>query len=143
MFPKFNIQYFLSYCGLFPFLYIILDKYFLFLINEEIFKQIILNYILIITAFIGAINWKLEEKINNFRVIYGFIPSLFALIIITLNEFNFSFYNLITTTLFFLFSQLISDYFIIYAKNSNKKPFIELRLPLTLLIVASSILIIT
>ena len=143
MFPKVNIQYFLSYCGLFPFLYIILDKYFLFLINEEIFKHIILNYILIITAFIGAINWKLDEKINNFRIIHGFAPSLFALIIIILNEFSFNFYNLISAALFFLFFQLISDYFIVYEKNSNKKPFIFLRLPLTLLIVASSILIIT
>ena len=82
---KFNIQYLFSYLGLFPFIVIIINKYFLFQIKEETSDNFIIYYTIIILVFVGSTNWNLSSKIKNHIVLYGFLPSLFALIIIVLN----------------------------------------------------------
>ena len=90
MFPKLNLQYLISYLGLAPFLFIILNKYYFFQINYEVSQSFTIYYCIIILVFIGAINWNLHEKINNSLVIYGFIPSCFATIIIFLNLYSYN-----------------------------------------------------
>ncbi len=141
MFPKINLQYLISYLGITPYVFIICNKFFLFQINETISQNFIINYSIIIIVFIGAINWNLEVKINNIKAIYGFIPSFFAIILISLNLYNYNFNNLVIFLVLFFITQLILDYFLIYSKNINKKPFYLLRLPLTFIITLSLIII--
>ena len=141
MFPKLNLQYLISYLGLAPFIFIILNKYYFFKINYEVSQSFTIYYCIIILVFIGAINWNLHEKVNNFLVIYGFIPSFFSLFIIILNLYNFKFDILILTIVLFLYVQLICDYFFLYLKKKNKYPLIFLRLPLTIMITISLLII--
>ena len=141
MYFKLNLQYVISYLGLFPFIFILLNKYYFFLINEEISHNFIIYYCNIIIVFIGAINWNLDKKINNLKAIYGFIPSLFALIITILNLYNYNINNLIVTIMLFYFLQLFCDYFFLYKYKTNKSSFIYLRMPLTIFIIISIFLI--
>ncbi len=141
MYFKLNLQYVISYLGLFPFIFMLLNKYYFFLINEEISHNFIIHYCNIIIVFIGAINWNLDKKINNLKAIYGFIPSLFALIIIILNLYNYNINNLIVTIILFYFLQLFCDYFFLYKYKTNKSSFIYLRMPLTIFIIISIFLI--
>ena len=141
MYFKLNLQFVISYLGLFPFIFMLLNKYYFFLINEEISHDFIIHYCNIIIVFIGAINWNLDKKINNLKAIYGFIPSLFALIITILNLYNYNINNLIVTIMLFYFLQLFCDYFFLYKYKTNKSSFIYLRMPLTIFIIISIFLI--
>tara|TARA_B100001029_G_C14952077_1_gene389395 strand:+ start:47 stop:478 length:432 start_codon:yes stop_codon:yes gene_type:complete len=134
MFQKLNLQYFLSYFGIFPLFFIILDKYFFFQINEEIILDFSIYYSLLIFVFIGSINWNLEIKPNNYIVIYGFLPSLLSVIILFMNLYNFNSVVLVLLLIFFLLTQLFLDYVLIYSNNVNKYSFYYLRTPLTLII---------
>ena len=127
---KINYQYLLSYLGFIPYIIVIIDKYFFYLINEDIYKNFLVYYTILIIVFIGAINWNLKKKIGIFRALYGFIPSLFSTIVLILNQFNFSFYSQFFLLIIFMLIQLICDRFIIYSKYTNI--FYHLRLPLTL-----------
>ena len=138
---RLNIQYLLSYLGLIPFFFIILNKYFFFLINEDIFNHFIIYYTIIIIVFIGAINWNLEEKIKIYIAIYGFIPSLFSIIIILLNLYEFNFHVLVAILVLFLVKQLFFDYILVYSKKINKKAYYFLRFPLTIIIITSLLII--
>ncbi len=142
MFKKFNIQYIFSYFGLIPYFFIIIDKYFLFQIKEEIFINFLIYYSLLIFVFIGAINWNLEEKLKNHIVFYGFLPSFFSIIIIILNLNNSDPKLVIVSLILLLLVQLLLDYILIYYKKLNKNPFYFLRFPLTLMITMSLIFII-
>ena len=141
MYFKLNLQYVISYLGLFPFIFILLNKYYFFLINEEISHNFIIYYCNIIIVFIGAINWDLDKKINNLKAIYGFIPSLFALTITILNLYNYNINNLIIIIMLFYFLQLFCDYFFLYKYKTNKSSFTYLRMPLTIFIIISIFLI--
>ncbi len=142
MLKKFNFQYLLSYLGLFPFFFIIIDKYFFKQIKEEIVINFIIYYCIMIFVFIGSTNWNLEAKIKNHIIFYGFLPSLLSVIIITLNLYSFSYLVLILSLVCLMTAQLIIDYFLIYAYQENKIVFYRLRLPLTLIIMLSIALII-
>ena len=134
MLPRLNLQYLISYLGLIPFAFILFNKYYFFYISEEISQDFLIYYSIIILVFIGAINWNLQEKINHLKVIYGFIPSLFALVIIILNLYNYNFDKLVLLLVFYYYLQLICDFIFLYKKNNNKKSFYFLRLPLTFFI---------
>lgn len=142
MFSKFNIQYLLSYLGLLPFFFISFNKYFFFIINHSISKQFIIFYCLIISVFIGAINWNFEKNIKIFLAIYSIIPSLFALLIIILSLYNVNIYYLIFFIISFLLAQLFFDYILIYFKAENANTFFYLRLPLTTIIIINILIII-
>ena len=135
MFSKINLQYLISYLGSFPFFLVIFNKYLFLLIKNETSIQFIIYYTLIIVVFIGAINWNLNERINNLIVIYGFIPSLFAVIIIFLNLYGIESSALIFTLIFFISMQTFVDFFYIYSKRVNKYPFYYLRLPLSIFMI--------
>lgn len=129
-----NLQFFISYIGLFPYLIIIIDKFFLHQIDINILQSFSIFYSIVILVFIGSINWNLKEQIATLLVLYGFLPSLFSIVVIILYLHNFSVINLII--IFFLF-QMFCDYFLIYAKDKNISIFYGLRLPLTIMIVLS------
>ena len=139
---KINFQYLLSYSGIIPFIFIIIDKYFFFQINEDISINFIIYYLLIIIVFIGSINWNFEKKVENHIIIYGFLPSILSLFIIIMNLYDYDNLNLILLIITFLLLQLVFDYVLIFSKSVNKNYFYLLRLPLTFLIIISLIFII-
>ena len=88
MFKKINIQFIISYFGLIPYAVVFLDKYYFLKIKEEILLNFITYYSLIIIVFIGSINWNLKDNPPTHIVVYGFLPSLFSIIVIMLNLYN-------------------------------------------------------
>ena len=141
MLSKVNFQYLISYLGLFPFIIVLVNKYFFFSINVEVSQIFIIFYSNIIIVFIGALNWNIDKNINNLKAIYGFLPSLFSLIIIILYLNNHRYEVLIIFIMIFFIIQLFCDYLISYIKKINKSAFIYLRLPLTSLIILCLFLI--
>ena len=87
MSQKLNIQYLISYLGLIPYIFIVINKYFFFQIKEQITIDFLIYYTLIIIVFIGSINWNLNIKIKNYIIILGFLPSVFAVFIIMFHFF--------------------------------------------------------
>ena len=128
------MQYIISYLGLIPYIYLLIDKYIFLRIEEEILLNFILYYTLIISIFIGSINWNLQKKIPNHLIIYGFIPTVYSLILIILNLYSYNIKILFLLSVILLISQLFFDFILIFANVRNKKVFYLLRLPLTVLI---------
>ena len=130
-----NLQYLLSYFGLVPYCYIILDKYFFFQIKEEIITDFLIYYTLLILVFIGSTNWNLNILIKNHIALFGFIPSLLATIIIFVNLYNYNSSHIISFLIFVLAIQLFFENILIYNEKSFKKTFYFIRLPLTSIII--------
>ena len=128
------MQYIISYLGLIPYIYSLIDKYIFLKIEEEILFNFILYYTLIISVFIGSINWNFKKKVPNYLIIYGFLPSVYSLILIILNLYLYNIKILILLSVIFLITQLFFDFFLIFINLKNKKFFYFLRLPLTILI---------
>ena len=141
MMNKLNLQYTISYLGLIPYFIILVNKYLLLQIEEEITFNFVVYYTLVICVFIGSTNWNLEKNISNYLVIYGFLPSIFAVTIIILNLYTFDISKLFLLIIFFLTFQLLCDFILIFSKLKNKKPFYFLRLPLTILIILSLVIL--
>ena len=137
MFKKINLQFVLSYLGLFPFLIIILDKFFFKSLDHNIVTDFSIFYSIIIFVFIGAINWNLKKNVPIIIVLIGFMPSLFSVIILImfLNS-----YEVINYLIFLFIIQLTVDSFI-YREKNNRFVFFQLRIPLTLTIIISLIFI--
>ena len=129
-----NLQYIISYFGLIPYIYLLIDKYLFLNIEEEILYNFILYYTLIISVFIGSINWNLQSKVPNHLIIYGFKPTVYSLILIILNLYSYNIKILFLLSIILLISQLFFDFILIFANLKNKKVFYFLRLPLTILI---------
>tara|TARA_B100001778_G_scaffold51291_1_gene38481 strand:- start:225 stop:647 length:423 start_codon:yes stop_codon:yes gene_type:complete len=137
-----NLQYIISYFGLIPYIYLLIDKYLFLNIEEEILYNFILYYTLIISVFIGSINWNLQSKVPNHLIIYGFIPTVYSLILIILNLYSYNIKILFLLSIILLISQLFFDFILIFANLKNKKVFYFLRLPLTILISLNLIILV-
>ena len=137
MFNRINLQFLISYLGSFPFIIILFDKFFLFQLDYNIMKEFIVFYSLIIFVFIGATNWNLKKNISTNLILLGFIPSLLSVIVILLHLYSYEVYLII---IFFLILQTILDNFI-YKYNFERKIYYKIRIPLTIIIVCSLILI--
>ena len=141
MFKKINFQFLISYFGLIPYLLTFLDKYYFSMVEEKQLFSFIVYYSLIIIVFIGSINWNLKNNPPAHIVIYGFLPSLFAAMIIILSLLNINILMIFILITLLLLTQLFFDYIILFANETNKKAFYFLRLPLTVLIVIFLLLI--
>jgi len=137
MFKKINLQFVLSYLGLFPFLIILLDKFFFKFLDYNIVNDFSIFYSIIIFVFIGAINWNLKKNISILTVLIGFMPSLASVLIIIMFLYS---YEVINYLLISFIIQLILDNFI-YIKPNSRVVFYQLRMPLTLIVVLYLILI--
>ena len=137
MLKKINLQFVLSYLGLFPFLIILLNNFFFNILNINIVKDFSIFYSIIIFVFIGAINWNLKKNVPIIIVLIGFMPSLFSVLILImfLNS-----YEVINYLIFLFIIQLTVDSFI-YREKNNRFVFFQLRIPLTLTIIISLIFI--
>ena len=134
MLQKINFQYIFSYLGLIPFIIILINKYYFSIVDDEFSVNFTIYYTIVISVFIGSANWNLNENINTKIVLYGYVPSIFAVGIIILNLINFNSQYLIIFLILILFLQLIFDYYLIYSKLLVKTSFYYLRLPLTIFI---------
>ena len=135
MFKKINFQFLISYFGLIPYVLTFLDKFYFLIVEEEDLLNFITYYSLIIIVFIGSINWNLKKNPPTHIVIYGFLPSLFAVTIIVLNLLNTNILIIFILIILLLLTQLFFDYIILFANETNKIAFFSLRLPLTILII--------
>jgi len=128
---NFVIQCLISYLGLLPYFYLLIDLYFIEMLSPEIIYDIMLYNTLIIFTFIGAINWDFKKN-NVIYTIYGFIPSLIAFFIMVLNVLNYEKYFLFSAIIIFLLLQLFIDY-LLYLNNKISSSIIHyLRIPVTL-----------
>ena len=137
MIKNINLQFLISYLGLVPFLIAITDKFFFHYFNTSIVDDFIIIYSLIIFVFIGAINWDLKKSISAKLVILGFVPSLIAVILLFM---HLMFYEVDLIVITFIILQLSIDNFI-YKKKFEREVYFKLRLPLTILIVLSLVII--
>ena len=135
MLKKINFQFLISYFGLIPYVLIFLDKFYFLIVEEEHLLSFITYYSLIIIVFIGSINWNLKNNPPTYIVIYGFLPSLFAVMIIILSLININILTIFILITLLLLTQLFFDYIILFANETNKQAFYYLRLPLTVLII--------
>ena len=135
MSKKINFQFLISYLGLIPYVLTFLDKYYFLIVEEEDLLNFVTYYSLIIIVFIGSINWNLKNNPPTHIVVYGFLPSLFAVIIIILSLLNINLIIIFILIILLLLTQLFFDYIILFANESNKQAFNYLRLPLTVLII--------
>ena len=141
MYKKINFQFLISYFGLIPYVLIFLDKYYFLVVEEEDLLNFVTYYSLIIIVFIGSINWNLKNNPPTHIVIYGFLPSLFAVIIIILSLLKINILIIFILLILLLLTQLFFDYIILFANETNKQAFYYLRLPLTILIILFLLLI--
>ena len=141
MSKKINFQFLISYLGLIPYVLTFLDKYYFLVVEEEDLLNFVTYYSLIIIVFIGSINWNLKNNPPTHIVIYGFLPSLFAVIIIILSLLNINILIIFILIILLLLTQLFFDYIILFANETNKQAFYYLRLPLTILIILFLLLV--
>ena len=137
MFKKINFQFVLSYLGLFPFLFILLDYFFFKILDTNIVKDFFILYSLIIFVFIGAVNWNLKKNISLIILFIGFMPSLASVLMIIMFLYS---YEVINYLIILFIIQLILDNFI-YKEKNYRPIFYKLRLPLTITILVCLILI--
>ena len=137
MFKKINLQFVLSYLGLFPFLIILFDKFFFKLLNFNIVNDFSIFYSIIIFVFIGAINWNLKKNISILTILIGFMPSLASVLIILMFLYS---YEVINYLIILFIIQLILDNFI-YTEQNSRYVFYQLRIPLTFIVILYLILI--
>ncbi len=135
MSKKINFQFLISYLGLIPYVLSFLDKYYFLIVEEQYLLSFITYYSLIIIVFIGSINWNLKNNPPTHIVIYGFLPSLFAVMIIILSLLNINILIIFILITLLLLTQLFFDYIILFSNEINKNAFYFLRLPLTALII--------
>ena len=136
---NFLVQCVISYLGLIPYFYLLIDLFFIEALSPEIIYDIMLYNTLIIITFIGAINWDFK---NNYVIytIYGFIPSLVAFFIMVLNVLGYEQDVLFLAVVSFLLFQLFIDYFSYLNNKISFSIIYYIRIPVTL--VLSSLLII-
>ena len=137
MFKKINFQFVLSYLGLFPFLFILLDYFFFKILDTNIVKDFFILYSLIIFVFIGAVNWNLKKNISLIILFIGFMPSFASVLMIIMFLYS---YEVINYLIILFIIQLILDNFI-YKEKNYRPIFYKLRLPLTITILFCLILI--
>ena len=137
MFKKINLQFLLSYLGLFPFLVILFDKFFFKLLDYNIVNDFSIFYSIIIFVFIGAINWDLKKNIPILTILIGFIPSLGSVLIVLMFLYS---YEVINYLIILFIIQLILDNFI-YIEQNSRYVFYKLRIPLTFIIILCLIFI--
>ena len=137
MFKKINLQFLLSYLGLFPFLIILFDKFFFKILDFNIVNDFSIFYSIIIFVFIGAINWNLKKNISILTILIGFMPSLASVLIILMFLYS---YEVINYLIILFIIQLILDNFI-YIEQNSRYVFYQLRIPLTFIVILYLILI--
>ena len=126
-----NIKYLVSYSGLIPFFYLILDGYFFEILDINFIINISIMMACIIFTFIGAYNWNFNQN-NPLLEFYGFLPSLISMIVLLLNLLDFEKSMLMYTLIIAFIIQVVIDLYITFIDLFPIKYFIKLRIPITI-----------
>ena len=125
-----NIKYIISYSGLIPFFYLIIDGYFLGYLNLKFINDLAIFMSCIIFTFIGAYNWDFRKD-NIYLEIYGFLPSLFSMIVLFLNLIEYNHVLIFNLLIILFLIQLSIDLFLSLKNYFPIDYFIKLRIPIT------------
>ena len=125
-----NVKYLVSYLGLLPFVCLIIDGYYLEILDVNFIWDLSLLMSCIIFTFIGAYNWNFVID-RPWLEFYGFLPSLISMIILTLSLLGISKIILLMVVIVFLVTQLIFDLILSLNDIFPIRYFVTLRIPVT------------
>ena len=125
-----NVKYLVSYLGLLPFLCLIIDGYYLEILEVNFIWDLSLLMSCIIFTFIGAYNWNFVID-RPWLEFYGFLPSLISMIILTLSLLGISKIILLMVVIVFLVTQLFFDLILSLKDIFPMRYFMTLRIPVT------------
>ena len=125
-----NVKYLVSYLGLLPFLCLIIDRYYLEILDVNFIWDLSLLMSCIIFTFIGAYNWNFVID-HPWLEFYGFMPSLISMVILTLSLLGISKIILLMVVIVFLVTQLFFDLILSMKDIFPMRYFMTLRIPVT------------
>jgi hypothetical protein len=125
-----NVKYLVSYLGLLPFLCLIIDGYYLEILEVNFIWDLSLLMSCIIFTFIGAYNWNFVID-RPWLEFYGFMPSLISMVILTLSLLGISKIILLMVVIVFLVTQLFFDLILSLKDIFPMRYFMTLRIPVT------------
>ena len=130
----FDLKKHISYIGLTPFIFVIIDLNFSKILTPIILKDFLIFYNLIIITFIGALKWQYEKNLGKIIIIYGFMPSFLSTICVYLFFVNVNKDLLQSFIVLFFFVQLVFDFYV-YKKINENNFYYTVRFPITVLII--------
>ena len=131
-----KLQSYIAYIGLIPALTVIFDLHFIGTLNEEIIRNFMIYYTIIIFTFIGAMIWDINVNGSMIITLYGTIPSLISFVLIVMNLIGFNYITIIQILITSLLLQLFFDSFVYLKSNvaGLRDFYYFVRFPVTLIL---------
>ena len=131
-----KLQSYIAYIGIIPALTVILDLHFIGTLNEEIIRDFMIYYTIIIFTFIGAMIWDININGSILITLYGTIPSLISFVLIVMNLIGFNYITIIQILITSLLLQLFFDSFVYLKSNvaGLRDFYYFVRFPVTLIL---------
>ena len=131
-----KLQSYIAYIGLIPALTVIFDLHFIGTLNEEIIRNFMIYYTIIIFTFIGAMIWDININGSMLITLYGTIPSLISFVLIVMNLIGFNYITIIQILITSLLLQLFFDSFVYLKSNvvGLRDFYYFVRFPVTLIL---------
>ena len=131
---KYLLQTTISYLGILPFIFILLDLHIFSYFSIHFLKDFIIFYTLMIFSFIGAMRWNFNNESKIIKIIYGFIPSLLSTLLIFFNLVNINKNLILFCLVVLIVFQLIGDLIFYKIDSGEKFIFHNIRMPITFII---------
>ncbi len=131
-----KLQSYIAYIGLIPALTVIFDLHLIGTLNEEIIRNFMIYYTIIIFTFIGAMIWDINVNGSMLITLYGTIPSLISFVLIVMNLIGFNYITIIQILITSLLLQLFFDSFVYLKSNvaGLRDFYYFVRFPVTLIL---------
>ena len=131
-----KLQSYIAYIGIIPALTVILDLHFIGTLNEEIIRDFMIYYTIIIFTFIGAMIWDININGSILITLYGTIPSLISFVLIVMNLIGFNYITIVQILIASLLLQLFFDSFVYLNSNvaALRDFYYFVRFPVTLIL---------
>ena len=131
-----KLQSYIAYTGLIPALTVIFDLHFIGTLNEEIIRNFMIYYTIIIFTFIGAMIWDININGSILITLYGTIPSLVSFVLIVMNLIGFNYITIVQILVASLLLQLFFDSFVYLKSNvaGLRDFYYFVRFPVTLIL---------
>ena len=131
-----KLQSYIAYIGLIPALTVIFDLHLIGTLNEEIIRNFMIYYTIIIFTFIGAMIWDINVNGSMLITLYGTIPSLISFVLIVMNLIGFNYITIVQILVASLLLQLFFDSFVYLKSNvvGLRDFYYFVRFPVTLIL---------
>ena len=131
-----KLQSYIAYIGIIPALTVIFDLHFIGTLNEEIIRNFMIYYTIIIFTFIGAMIWDININGSILITLYGTIPSLISFVLIVMNLIGFNYITIVQILVASLLLQLFFDSFVYLKSNvvGLRDFYYFVRFPVTLIL---------